>query len=182
MNDGRIITTVGLLDDPIRSSKTLILAAPAKRVLLLVKAALCFLIFALFCVHWADFGLFSGTLAWYRMLVPFCLPILAVGFGLLFVYSTGKRLELWEDGVRYRTPFFALEAPYSEIADIRFELESGQGVFSGADRYSHRSMNPVFMLTLSLRDGRTWGFRTSLYSGLDQAAAEIKKRMNQCTQ
>ncbi len=156
-----------------------IMTVRAKRVLLLFKAFLCFAVSALFIFYWGEFGVFSGTAPWYRILVPVCLPIIGIAFGLHLVFNSGKRLVLLENGVRYHTPFFELESPYSEIKSVRFDLGEGQGFSAGSYGFSmYRRTAPVQTLSLSLSDGRVWGFRTSFYSGLAEAEAELKKHLS----
>lgn len=156
-----------------------IMAVGTKRVLLLFKAFLCFAVSALFVFYWREFGVFSGTVPWYRILIPVCLPIIGIAFGLHLVFNSGKRLILLENGVRYHTPFFELESPYSEIKSVRFDSGEGQGFSAGSYGFSmYRRTAPIQTLSLSLSDGRVWGFRTSYYSGLAEAEAELQKRLS----
>lgn len=154
------------------------MTARAKRFLLLFKAFLCLSVSALFVFNWKEFGVFSGAMPWYRILVPVCLPVIGVAFGLFFIFSSGNQLILLENGVRYHTPLFELESPYSEIKAIRFDLSDGQRLSAGSYGFSmYRRTASVYTLSLSLCDGRVWVFRTSFYVGLAEAEAEIKKRL-----
>lgn len=176
MRDGRIMTTVGLLDESAQLTGASVITVLAKRGLLLFKSALCFFVCILLLL-WTDFDAFSGTLPWYRAMIPLFLAAIAAGFGLFFLLYAGKRLELMEDGIRYRTLFFKLEVPYSQIVRVQLSLEDGKGMFAGNRRYSYHSASPVSMLSLSLSDGRNWSFGSNFFRGLEQADIEMKKRM-----
>ena len=175
--DGRTTTTVGLHSNSANFEMP-VMIVQAKRALLLFKAVLCFAVSALFIFYWRQFGVFSGTMPWYRMLVPIGLPVIGIAFGLHFVFSSGKRLILLENGVRYHTPLFELESLYSEIKAVRLDLGQGQNFSAGSYGFSmYRRTTPVQTLFLSLSDGRVWGFRSSFFSNLTEAEAEIKKHL-----
>lgn len=146
-----------------------------RRRALFFRALACAALTAAFFVWLYDFSAFSSGIGAARAALPLFLPAFAVLYALWCLYCCGKRVEFYQRGVVYHTPFFELDAPCAAIKEISLSQDCGRPPVQGRGDFSAASrLRPVDLLTVTLEDGRRWVFYGNVYAGLTEGAELLR--------
>lgn len=147
-----------------------------KTKMLLIRAAVFFALAAAFLIFLFDFRAFGSGIGFARAALPLFLPLAAIVFALTLVWSTGKRVALYEKGIVYHTAGFELVGGYATMKSVMITQECGRDRKQGVGDYTvATSLLPVTALTIIFEDGKRWAFFGGTFADLDTKGIFVQK-------